>query len=492
MRVLRLVLVFVSFAALPLAGRPQTETTVAPVTTVTASVESKALADPAAPFRTLKLSGRGIAAEGKTFKAGAGTYTFASGRFSEIVSDSGAPTGYFFSGAGQLVWAADEPAGVELYGRNAKRVGGFEPRPEGVGKAFTEAVFLFSKAATPNLGELSEGAATGDALAKQLTLFRNDNVEPYAPALAAAGPSGVYFAGLLGLDAWHVADAVTSDEEALYYVDRPAGLPVGYPDRRWSSRIARQPLGRSRRMPPRIPFTLLHVDADVRDTGEVTGHLAVKEKIRIEKPTATLAFELDSVDRWKNGKSYSTRLLKVTDESGAALPFTFARDVLVVFLPGLYPAGTTKTLSFEYDAPFFERVGGDNYWELEIASGWYPQPRSMNASKHTFHAVVRTPKAFTAFGAGDTVRRAVEGETSVYEVSLDRPVPFANLLAGKYTIEESTEDGVTCRVASYGMAKGSSARKLLNLFHVFRNFYTLLLGPFPWKEYTIVEINTFG
>ncbi|MBL8111509.1 MAG: hypothetical protein JNK60_01375 [Acidobacteria bacterium] len=460
---------------------------------ITAPVESRP-GDPAEPFRHLKLSGRSLAADGKTFQAGAGVYTLQSGRLSEIVTGDGRPAGWFFAGSGQLVWTADEPAGVQVYGRNAKRVGGFDARSGGLGKAFSEAVFLFSKAATPAFGEAVAEASpvAAEAFAKQLGRFRADLVEPYEGALAAAGSTGSFFVGLLGSDARHRVDDVTDDEETLVHVDRPSGLPMGYPDARFGSTIAHQSLGRPRRSVPRVPFTLLHVDADVRDTGEIYGHLAVEERIRLERPAATLAFELDSVDRWRNGKMLVTRLAKVTDDTGAALPFTHDRSLLVVFLPGILPAGTTKKLRFEYEAPFFERVGGDNYWELQIASGWYPQPRSLNAANHTFHAVVRTPKGFTAFGAGDTVRRATEGDVNVYEVNLDRPVPFANLLAGKYTIEESTVDGFTCRVASYGMAKAQASKKLLDIFHNLRKFYSWLLGPFPWKEYTIVEINTFG
>jgi len=90
------------------------------------------------------------------------------------------------------------------------------------------------------------------------------------------------------------------------------------------------------------------------------------------------------------------------------------------------------------------------------------------------------------------VRRAVEGDENVVETRLDRPVPFVAALAGAYTVQEEAQDGVVCRVASYGVSKERSGARLTNLFHRMRKFYEPYFGAFPWREYTIVEVPSYG
>ena len=132
-------------------------------------------------------------------------------------------------------------------------------------------------------------------------------------------------------------------------------------------------------------------------------------------------------------------------------------------------------------------------WELELGSAWYPQPGDVeSAARFTWHGVVRAKKPLLPFACGETVRRAEEKDHNLVEVRLTRTVPFVTALAGKYTVHEETKGGVTARVASYGMDKPKSAAKLLGLFHGFRAFYEPYFGPFPWKEFDIVEVNSYG
>jgi len=75
------------------------------------------------------------------------------------------------------------------------------------------------------------------------------------------------------------------------------------------------------------------------------------------------------------------------------------------------------------------------------------------------------------------------------EAVLESKAPFHSILAGKYTLFEETKGGVTARVASYGMSKPKAAARLLSYFHALRELYEGAFGPFPFAEYTIVEIS---
>ena len=48
--------------------------------------------------------------------------------------------------------------------------------------------------------------------------------------------------------------------------------------------------------------------------------------------------------------------------------------------------------------------------------------------------MVRVRKPFLAFASGETVRREKDGEWNLVETRMDRPGPFATVIAGKYTL----------------------------------------------------------
>lgn len=484
--------VTVSLCALCLAA-PAQETPKAAVETPVAE-----LVDPVASLRDQRLSGASVAGSGKSFEIGGGTYSFSSGTLWQIVAKDGSAVGAFFEGQGRLTWAAGEPSAARVYADNAKRVGGIEiGRDNQLEASFGRAAFFFSPAARPDLGTFSAAAAPpGEALTKLRQRFGADRLPSPEAGLAAAGPDGRYFAALVvaGKDLRHEVDDVLGAEESLSVVERPSGTPSTFPDWRFARAVGRRPVGRERRALPRPHFKLVDVAVDVRETDGGHGLLSAEETLLVERPIRAAALSLVSEEL--TPRIYSvvpTRMGSVTGEDGRPVPFVFEKNRVVVFFGEPLSPGTRKTLTFRYDGGYFARVGGDNYWELPLGGSWYPQPLPLEAaSLHTFRAVVRAKKPFLAFASGETVRRAEEGGWNLLETKLTRPVRFATILAGKYTVQEDTQDGVTCRVASYGVSKEKSGARLTNLFHKIRRFYEPYFGPFPWKEYTIVEINDYG
>jgi aminopeptidase N len=97
-----------------------------------------------------------------------------------------------------------------------------------------------------------------------------------------------------------------------------------------------------------------------------------------------------------------------------------------------------------------------------------------------------------AFASGVIVSRRTEGEDNIVETRTDKPVQFPAVLAGKYEVREETREGLTVRVATYAMRNERAMKQLANLAFGIIEYYHRFLGPFPFPEFNIIEINTWG
>jgi aminopeptidase N len=147
-------------------------------------------------------------------------------------------------------------------------------------------------------------------------------------------------------------------------------------------------------------------------------------------------------------------------------------------------------IRFEISGDFLIRPAGDNFWLLGVKP-WFPQP-DFGAQYFTLRTTTRVKRPFIAFAPGKTVSRRTEGDENVLETKVDNPVQFAIVLAGRYEFEEETREGVTVRVASYGMKNGRAIKQLTDLAFGIIAYYQTFLGPFPFPEFNILEINDFG
>jgi len=57
---------------------------------------------------------------------------------------------------------------------------------------------------------------------------------------------------------------------------------------------------------------------------------------------------------------------------------------------------------------------------------------------------------------------------------------------------EETRAGLTIRVASYAGRNERAAKKLANLAYQIIDYYQYFLGPFPFEEFNIIQVNTYG
>jgi len=105
---------------------------------------------------------------------------------------------------------------------------------------------------------------------------------------------------------------------------------------------------------------------------------------------------------------------------------------------------------------------------------------------------VRVKKPYVPFAPGTTVRRAVEGDDNLLETKVENPIQFAVVLAGDYTYKEEVRNGVTIRVATYALKNDRAIKQLTGLAAGIIDFYKDFLGPFPFSEFNILEIDDYG
>ncbi|WP_306591024.1 M1 family metallopeptidase [Geothrix sp. 21YS21S-4] len=186
------------------------------------------------------------------------------------------------------------------------------------------------------------------------------------------------------------------------------------------------------------------------------------------------------------------RIRSVTDGAGKPLPFSHSHDLFAVCLPQPATRGVPFTLQVEYEGDFLIQPGGSNYWQLGVKEGWYPTSKGFNGEWYTFHGTVRTRGDWLAFMPGGTVRREKDGDWNLVETRTEQPICFATILGGKYYLDEDVRDGLTVRIATYGFKPGPVNKVFKEQTRNVIRYYETFLGPFPFKEFLIVEKNEWG
>lgn len=255
--------------------------------------------------------------------------------------------------------------------------------------------------------------------------------------------------------------------------------------------ISEQAVGRNRRNFLDPPYLLGALDYTLIGNADETAKLTIEETIT-PRTYAQRTFHFNLHNRvWdSNGKGRDYRVDRVTDESGKELQFHHAHESLVVGLPAKIAANTPAKIRFEISGNFLDHPNGDSFWQLGTEP-WFPQPE-LNGQYYTIHSTVKVHKPWIAFTPGDTVRREAEGEYNVVETRMTKPVQFAVVHAGKYAMSEEKFDDVTIRVASYAGNNDRAMKQLGNLAWKMIKFYEPWLGPFPFKEFNIIEIHQLG
>jgi hypothetical protein len=289
----------------------------------------------------------------------------------------------------------------------------------------------------------------------------------------------------------YTLDEAYGRTERLQRLWKLAGTTAKLKSALFTTDLSEQGAGRKSREEAPARVTLTHLDVDLTASEGNDAAMKVKEKLVAQRPVNVLRFDLHSeywFDETREPRRYHVR--SVTDAAGNALSFVHANDELLVGLASPAAKGQPIELAFTIDGDFLYRPGGDNYWELGVEP-WFPQPE-WNEQGYTYHGIVRVKKPFVPFSPGKTIRREAEGDYNVVETSIDQPVMFVALLAGRYHIEEFEQKGMKVRVASYAIKNAQASKQLASIVFSAAEYYPLFLGPFPFTEMNVIEKNDLG
>lgn len=462
-----------------------------------AAAIDESFADACPRWSSLSLRGPSRPVTDLRIAAGHLVLTLGSGSAAPVLAGNEV-VGVFFVGKGSLEYRTEDPVEVPVVTYNLKKNTGLKVVPEGKGLVIRDTVeevlWLAQGAPVPALPAEGTGAPLEAAFAAHTKEFALIRETPPAQRFAAWTQNALgqplqrgEITGSSG-NLVFVLDAVDERSEALYCAR--AVEEMG--DRVYLTTLSEQLLGRARQEP--VAPRLLLVDADIAVTATAGKDVSLSVTERYAAVTGrTGVLIVNLYDTTFGRSSLDQRHLKVKgvfDEAGTPLPFDHARDSLAVELPTPIQSGMSVQLRFEIEGDVLYRPEGDSYWELGVEP-WFPQP-DMGGQYFTAHTTVKVPKPFVPFAPGTTVRRAEEGDYNVLETRLDKPVQFLAILAGKYAWEEETKDGVTVRVASYAGKNTIALKKLMNLTQKIIAYYEGFLGPFPFKEFNVIEINELG
>lgn len=432
------------------------------------------------------------------------TLTVKSGTAAWVVA-GGEKAGVFVRGEGSLEYVSADAVEFPVLKYNASKNSGLKPVFDGktgtIKDRFTEVLWLAGGAPLPALSDEGESAPLAEAFAAHARKFSRAYVSPASHQFAAWRLNGpdrpVVRAELSGgdEDLLYVFDALDAKSESLSQVRKSMSRDRALSDQLVLIGLSDQPVGRYRRDPMTPRYLLTHVDLSVTASDRNDVAITATETFNtLGETSRVLVLDLYNTRfAFNNLGSLDPRKLRIKgiyDEAGAPVPFDHVNDEVAVGLPSPLVKGAPVKLRFELEGDILYRPGGDNFWQLGVEP-WFPQPDLMG-QYYTVHATVKVKKPFLPFAPGKTVRRVVEGDFNVLETRIEKPVQFMVVLAGKYAYEEETQNGVTVRVASYGLKDTIGIRKLMKLTHKIIDYYSGFLGPFPFDEFNVIEINSWG
>lgn len=439
------------------------------------------------------------AAKVQGLSIGVGNMTFAltSGSAS-AVSAGNQIVGIYFTGTGNYTYQTAEPVEAALVAVKSKKILGRTAEKQGnaltIRADFTELYLLTGGVKLPEL-KGDDGGSLDERFKQHREKFAHVRLSPASHLLIRQRldqpVSPVAVAEIDASDAAvYIYDTIESKSESLIGFTHVRGMAIREISDEWfPSTVSEQPIGRNRRSFVQPAYLLTDLDYTLTAGDKDTATLSVTETIQPQTiPQIAYRFDLLSGVWDTNGRARDFHLRSVKDDAGHDLPYHFARGSLLVGLP--QKAGAPFKLHFEITGDFLFHPNGDSFWELGTEP-WFPQP-DLNGQYYTIHSIVKVKPPFTAFAPGDTIARTQEGEYSVVENRLDKPVQFAVVLAGKYGVAEDKHEDITVRVASYAGKDQLAMKQLGNLAYKIIKFYEPWLGPFPFKEFNIIEIHELG
>lgn len=458
-----------------------------------------AAVNPVEPYRH-GVAGASRHVEGAVLTVGHAVLTF-TGDFAPILVD-GRPLGLFLQGRGNLVYTSAYRDEAPVFTRNLSEWTPARARPveQGVAAdiAFVDARVYWAGLPFPAWAGDAGAALEGGLSAHDKDFGILDEPDPWQlvalqQADNPAAPCVLMELGN-GSSRWvYTLDGFEGRTECLAWAEpwERVHEPGGFHLERIP--LSTQPVGLDpRRDLPTITHQVRDLDVDLRTEDNVFATLVVKERLATGVAGHRLIRFALLGDYVGRHHVHHARVARILDGAGRELAFDHSRDSLVVQLAAPSQPGTPIDLRFEYGGDFLLRPGDDNYFELAVGLPWYPMLGNPARENATFHGTVRTAGTWIGFMPGEVVRREKDGALNLLETRSAHPISNVPILGGSYFLEEETRDGLTVRVASYGGRLGVARKVIMDQAFTVIGYYKPFLGPFPWKEYTIVERNDWG
>jgi hypothetical protein len=426
----------------------------------------------------------------------------------ELTSGEAAPlligeerAGIFFSGKGTFSYKTTDPVERPLVAFEAKKLDRTAEKADDgtitIRGSFERLHLLSGGIELPLLnGESASGLE--DALRAHREAFGNVRLRPRSHLLVRqkldepSSPVAVVEMGGSDNNAY-VLDTIETRQEGFYALISKNGL-YNIKELRgalFPVTISEQPVGRERGAFLQPRYLLVDLDYTLTAGDKADGKLTIAETIVPRgRPQRAFRFNLRS-GFWDDKDNFRPlRIEDLRDAAGNKIPFHFDAGSVLVGLPAPAPADEPVVLRFVIAGDMLLRPDNDSYWQLGTTP-WFPQPE-LNGQFYTIHSVVKVKKPWVAFATGDTVARSEEGDFNVVENTMDKPLQFAVVHAGKYSIHEEKFEGLTIRVAPYAGINDGQVKQLARLAQKIIKFYEPWLGTFPFKEFNIIEMNDFS
>lgn len=428
------------------------------------------------------------------------TFTMTSGTVAPMVS-AGRTLGFHFKGKGSFRYRSEDPLErAALISNYKKNIGGINTRAilsEEKGqqiltvelKSFT----LWQEGLLQALPSGTPAETPNDSFTRDWAFFKRDGLgdrgHDFAAHLANTPNRGLARAEITGADSpfIYTLDQGGSQREQLWSIAGPY-RPAVYDGLR-RVLLSEQPIGWTWKAPLSPLLNLTAVDIDMKASLGGADLKVTETLVAGDEGLSVLSLNLYNIvdPTYKLG---NYRVSKVLDAEGRSLPFHHRHDRIVVQLEQPHPAGEPFNLTFEYGGAILLRPGGDSYWELGVEP-WFPQPE-MDGQAYTVNALIQTPKQDVPVAPGRTIRRSQSDAGNLLEVRIDKPVQFFSMFAGAYTFTEEVKDGLTIRVAAYGNQGGGMQKRLIDIARQTIGFYEDLFEKFPFEEFNIIQVNSFG
>jgi hypothetical protein len=468
----------------------------------------------AAAYRSPQLAGQASPIEAFQVKVGALQLDFQSGTATPLLI-GGQPRGLYLQGKGRFRYLAKDPVTQPLVRFNLKTNTQIVPEALAtgalaLGEPVTEAIVWFLGQNVPVLPPPSLPAPTAafqatwefftpkeDVYTDGVPQMLNRMPIGELAAYQAANEPGkaVVTAELVGeKEHWvYTHDPVRGRLESLY-IKRPKVIEGKIPSADLIA-VDYSPLGWTRKAPVDPDFRLAHIDLDLEASNKTFAKFKVVETLQVIRPGLRMLsftmrdrnFSVGSLGQVKVLKSEIKRVLLNGQQD---LPFIHQDGFLLVDLRRAAANGETLKLTFEVEGDLLGRYSSFDFWRLTPGEGWFPEP-DMAGQSYTVKARIAVEKPFVAIASAKTISRSSNATHNLLEVSMDKPILWFSVAAGKYESSELVKNGRIVRAWSYG-GVGKGAEPLLKTAHGVLEFYSQVLGNAPFDEVNLVEVPSLG